>query len=239
MSALAQRSAPSVETLSPLWLHRFAVLTAGATFLLIVVGGLVTSTGSGLAVPDWPLSYGGLFPPMVGGILYEHGHRMVATFVGLLTTVLAIWLLIKEPRRWVLLARTRGACGGVRSGHPRRDHGPPSVAYPDLSGSRLSGADLLLSDDQPGAFHIAGMADAPTGGPPGRDPFISGLVRCDDGRHLCAVDPRGRDASHWGGTRHPRLSVGLRSHRAAVVGPAVRSKRSLLRIRGGPFGKRS
>jgi len=60
---------------------------AVSVFLLLVAGALVTSTGSGLAVPDWPLSYGKLMPPMVGGILYEHGHRMiaatVATMVGL------------------------------------------------------------------------------------------------------------------------------------------------------------
>src|SRR5207249_9176129 len=56
-------------------LNRFACLTAAATFLLIIAGGLVTSTGSGLAVPDWPLSYGGLFPPMVGGIFYEQDRK--------------------------------------------------------------------------------------------------------------------------------------------------------------------
>jgi cytochrome c oxidase assembly protein subunit 15 len=88
------------------WLNRFAKLVAAATFVLIFIGGLVTSTGSGLAVPDWPTTYGHFmfsFPlsQMVGGILYEHGHRMVATVVGFLTTVLAIWLWIKEPRRWV------------------------------------------------------------------------------------------------------------------------------------------
>jgi cytochrome c oxidase assembly protein subunit 15 len=83
------------------WLHRFAILTAGATFILIFIGGLVTSTGSGLAVPDWPLSFGQLFPPMVGGVLYEHGHRMAATFVGFLTTILAIWTYRKDPRTWV------------------------------------------------------------------------------------------------------------------------------------------
>lgn len=82
-------------------LHRFAVLTAAATFLLILAGALVTSNDAGLAVPDWPLSYGTWMPPMVGNILYEHGHRMVATFVGVLTTILAVWLLVKEPRRWV------------------------------------------------------------------------------------------------------------------------------------------
>jgi cytochrome c oxidase assembly protein subunit 15 len=84
-----------------LGLHRFAVFTALSTAFLIFAGGLVTSTDSGLAVPDWPLSYGQLFPRMVGGILYEHGHRMVAMFVGLLTVILAIWAWRREPRRWV------------------------------------------------------------------------------------------------------------------------------------------
>ena len=82
-------------------LHRYAVCTTIATFFLLVAGALVTSNDAGLAVPDWPLSYGSYFPPMVGGIFYEHGHRMVATFVGLLTVGLAIFLLVVEPRRWV------------------------------------------------------------------------------------------------------------------------------------------
>jgi cytochrome c oxidase assembly protein subunit 15 len=82
-------------------LHRYAVCTAIATFLLLVAGALVTSNDAGLAVPDWPLSYGSYFPPMVGGIFYEHGHRMVATFVGYLTIGLSIALLVAEPRGWV------------------------------------------------------------------------------------------------------------------------------------------
>ncbi len=82
-------------------LHRFAFFTACATFLLIIAGGLVTSTGSGLAVPDWPLSYGTLFPPMVGGIRFEHSHRVIAAAIGLLTIVLAVWLQRVERRRWV------------------------------------------------------------------------------------------------------------------------------------------
>jgi len=60
------------------------------TFFLLIAGGMVTSTDSGLAVPDWPLAYGMLFPPMVGGIFYEHGHRLVAATVGLLILVLAV-----------------------------------------------------------------------------------------------------------------------------------------------------
>ncbi len=102
-------------------LHIYAVLTAVATLALITAGGLVTSTGSGLAVPDWPLSYGKVFPPMVGGILYEHGHRMVATTVGLLTIILVMWLKKSEPRLWVrrlglfALAAviTQGLLGGI------------------------------------------------------------------------------------------------------------------------------
>jgi len=86
---------------SNLWLHRFSVLVAASTLVLIFVGGLVTSTDSGLAVPDWPLSYGQFFPRMVGGILFEHGHRMVAATVGLLIVILAIWLWSREPRKWV------------------------------------------------------------------------------------------------------------------------------------------
>ncbi len=83
--------------------HRFAVFTACATFALVVAGGLVTSTGSGMSVPDWPLSYGQLMPPMQGGVVYEHSHRMIATFVGLLTVILAVWLWRVERRRWVKL----------------------------------------------------------------------------------------------------------------------------------------
>ena len=77
------------------WRHRFSVLLVAATLALIFVGGLVTSTGSGLAVPDWPLSYGMVMPPMVGGVLFEHGHRMVASAVGFLPLLLL--LLERHP----------------------------------------------------------------------------------------------------------------------------------------------
>ena len=82
-------------------LHRFALVTAFSTLCLIIAGALVTSNEAGLSVPDWPLSYGQLMPPMIGGVFYEHGHRMIASFVGLLTIVLAAWLWKAETRGWV------------------------------------------------------------------------------------------------------------------------------------------
>jgi len=82
-------------------LHLFAVLTACSTFVLLVMGALVTSNDAGLSVPDWPLSYGSLTPPMVGGIVYEHTHRVIATIVGILTIVLNILLWRLETRAWV------------------------------------------------------------------------------------------------------------------------------------------
>jgi heme a synthase len=82
-------------------LHRYARLLVAATFILIFAGGLVTSTGSALAVPDWPLSFGRFFPKMEGGVLYEHGHRMIAGTVALMTLGLAIWTWRREPRRFV------------------------------------------------------------------------------------------------------------------------------------------
>src|SRR6478672_1465752 len=85
---------------TPQWLRRFTKFVALSTLFLIFAGAMVTSTGSGLAVPDWPLSYGMLMPPMVGGIFYEHGHRMAAAAVGFLTLVLAFWTWRTEPRRW-------------------------------------------------------------------------------------------------------------------------------------------
>jgi heme a synthase len=106
---------------TPAGLRIYTKLVALSTLFLIYAGAMVTSTGSGLAVPDWPLSFGMLMPPMVGGIFYEHGHRMVATAVGLLTLIQAFWLQRREPKPflrtlgWVALAAVlvQGLLGGL------------------------------------------------------------------------------------------------------------------------------
>lgn len=99
---------PQPTTASP-WLHRFTLFTAVATLVLLGAGGLVTSHGVGMAVPDWPNTYGYnmfLFPvsQWVGGVFYEHSHRLIGAFVGLLTAVLAGWIWWRETTgksRWM------------------------------------------------------------------------------------------------------------------------------------------
>jgi len=105
----------------------FAVLNAAATFLLIGLGGLVTSHEAGMSVPDWPTSYGyNMFALPIkfwtGGAFFEHTHRLLASVVGLLTTILAVWLWLKDPRKWLawlgvaafLLVIAQGILGGLR-----------------------------------------------------------------------------------------------------------------------------
>jgi len=107
--------------------HRIACLTAAATLALIVAGGLVTDTGSALAVPDWPTTFGQnlfLYPwsKMVGGVLYEHSHRLLGALVGALTVGLALALWRGERRWWVralgvaavVLVAVQGVLGGLR-----------------------------------------------------------------------------------------------------------------------------
>jgi cytochrome c oxidase assembly protein subunit 15 len=113
--------APSV------WAHRLALVLASATLLLIVAGGLVTNTGAALAVPDWPTTFGHnmlLFPwsGMVGGVFYEHTHRLLGALVGVLTLALAAALWLSERRGWlravalaaVALVALQGILGGLR-----------------------------------------------------------------------------------------------------------------------------
>ncbi|MDQ2866887.1 MAG: COX15/CtaA family protein [Verrucomicrobiota bacterium] len=125
------------------WLTRYAWLVAGATLLLIASGGLVTSHNAGLAVPDWPNTFGYnmfLFPisKWVGGIFYEHTHRLIASSVGFLTVILAVWLWLSRSRYRVL--------------------GILAVFAVILQGV-LGGLRVTLLKDQIGIFH-AGLAQA-------------------------------------------------------------------------------
>src|ERR1041384_5047400 len=109
------------------WLTKFAAFTALATLCLIGIGGIVTSKGVGMSVPDWPTTYGYnmfLFPisKWVGGIFWEHLHRLVASSIGSMTVILAVWLWLKEERRWlrwlggaaVIAVSFQGLLGGLR-----------------------------------------------------------------------------------------------------------------------------
>jgi cytochrome c oxidase assembly protein subunit 15 len=97
--------------------HAFALFLACAAFLLLIAGGLVTSHDAGLSVPDWPTSFGTFhMPRMVGGVMWEHGHRMIAATVGLLTIVLAVWTWMVDPRRWMRVLTAVAVLGVVLQG---------------------------------------------------------------------------------------------------------------------------
>jgi cytochrome c oxidase assembly protein subunit 15 len=98
--------APAAGTASGVWLHCFAICVAACTFCLLLAGSMVTTTGSGLSVPDWPTTYGEnmfTFPPSkwVGGIWYEHVHRLIGATVGFLTIILCAWLWMSRLSRRV------------------------------------------------------------------------------------------------------------------------------------------
>jgi heme A synthase len=100
--------------------HRFAIATAIATFVLLIVGSLVHGTGSSLACPDWPLCYGSFFPKMENGVEYEHSHRLAATAVGMMTVTLTVLLFLKKDRRFAklgvaatVLVIFQGILGGI------------------------------------------------------------------------------------------------------------------------------
>src|ERR1044071_6561877 len=121
------------------WLNRFAWFICVAALLLICSGGMVTSKNVGLAVPDWPTTFGYnmfLFPvsKWVGGILFEHTHRLMGSLVGLLTIILAVWLWVREDRPWV------------------RNLGAIAVVGVILQGI-LGGLRVTLMKDQIGIFH--------------------------------------------------------------------------------------
>ena len=92
--------------------HKFSVFVVLWTIFLFVAGALVTSNDAALAVPDWPLSFHKYFPTMTGGVFYEHGHRMIAGVLAVLTLIQAILVWVKEERRWLRWFATM-AVGGV------------------------------------------------------------------------------------------------------------------------------
>jgi cytochrome c oxidase assembly protein subunit 15 len=138
-------------------LRRFALLTAAATFVLVWMGGLVTSHGAGLAVPDWPNTYGYnlfFFPvsQWMGGIFFEHTHRLVASGVGLLTTILALWLFGHKSRpllRWggviLLLAGLAALCFNPQSAIPNPQSPPHSHIGDDIMLACLGATALAAS----------------------------------------------------------------------------------------------
>ncbi len=134
----SENSAAIDRRYSP-WLNRFAWLTCVATLLLICSGGMVTSKNVGLAVPDWPTTFGYnmfLFPvsKWVGGILFEHTHRLIGSVVGFLTIILTVWLWLREDRQWV------------------RNLGVIALAGVILQGI-LGGLRVTMMKDQIGIFH--------------------------------------------------------------------------------------
>ncbi len=157
---------------TPPWLRRFTKLVAASTLFLIFAGAMVTSTGSGLAVPDWPLSYGMLMPPMVGGIFYEHGHRMIAAAVGFLTVVQAIWLQRRARKRslrilgWAAVGAViaQGVLGGLTVLFLL----PPaiSIAHAGLAEIFLclNVSIALVASEWFGALQTTEKGDAPIGG---------------------------------------------------------------------------
>jgi heme a synthase len=116
------------------WHHRIAVFIAVLTFVVIIAGALVTSEDAGLSVPDWPTSYGHILklPPWVGGIVYEHSHRMIAAATGFLTIVIAFWTLFADRRRWMKIlgfaALATIIVQGVLGGITVLDFLPPAVS---------------------------------------------------------------------------------------------------------------
>ena len=152
------------------WLHRFAIATALATLILIGFGGLVTSKGVGMAVPDWPNTFGYNmflvpFDEWLGkfGIFEEHSHRLVASFVGLLTIILAAWLWVKDDRKWlrrlgigaVVLVVAQGVLGGLRVTEINQNLGLIHGAVAQLFLILVCGIALFTS----GWWHRAGGND--------------------------------------------------------------------------------
>src|ERR1700691_3863994 len=151
-------------------LHRYAVFTACCTFLLLIAGALVTSNDAGLSIPDWPLAYGSLTPPMVGGIRYEFTHRVIATCVGFLTVILAAWLWKVEKRawiRWLGVAALGGVIAqGILGGMTVRMFQPPAVSAAHATLAQLFFSTLVAISVFTGSWWSGATTEAEDRGTP-------------------------------------------------------------------------
>src|SRR5258708_8256699 len=132
MNTSSNQNSGGLQAESAPGLHKYAVFTAICTFLLLIAGALGASNGAGLSVPMWPLAWGAVTPTMVGGIVYEWSHRVIAASVGFLAIILAAWLWIAEKRlwmRWLGLAALGGVIAqGILGGLTVRMFQPPAVS---------------------------------------------------------------------------------------------------------------
>ena len=154
-------------------LHRFAVATASCTVLLLMAGALVTSNDAADSVPDWPLAYGKIIPPMVGGIRYEFTHRVMAGTVAILTAILAIWLARKGSRflrnlGWTALGLViaQAILGGLRV----LFHDPALPPRSTPSSRKFSSSPSSASRYSPAP---GGIAASPNSMIPARPPFAT------------------------------------------------------------------
>ena len=203
-------------------LHFLAVLTACATFPLIFMGGLVTSHQAGMSVPDWPNSYGYnmfLFPPKfwIGGIFYEHTHRLMATVVGFLSIALVAASFLQTEsvgwkHRWLALSVLgavlfQGILGGLRVVLVKLDlaivHACVAQAFFCLA---VFAALVNLSLVERSADTRQTMRSRPRLG------AARNRHRLD---HLSPTDCRRDDAALPGGPGHPRPPAGVRQTASA------------------------
>ena len=180
------------------WLHRYAILVAVCTLFLVVAGASVTSKEAGLSVPDWPLSYGQVIPEMTGGVLFETGHRMIATVVGIADHHPGdLDRTRREAQRgcsklgWLALGRSR------RAGIAGRRYRAPAAACADQHRACLSRATFLLRHRGDRRLHVAQVAGRSRAG--GRLRLaVFAIARDPDSRIGSAADRRSAQDSAIG-----------------------------------------
>ncbi|MEY2439146.1 MAG: heme a synthase [Verrucomicrobiota bacterium] len=189
------------------WLNRFTWFLAVATLFLICSGGMVTSKGVGLAVPDWPTTFGYnmfLFPvsKWVGGVFFEHTHRLMGSVVGFLTIILAGWLWFVEPRRWV------------------RNLGLAALGAVILQGV-LGGLRVTMLKDEIGVFHAC-LAQAFLG--------LIVFIALATARHWEGWSRSGLDQKHVGTIRRIALATTVLIYFQLALGATMRHQHRDLAI---------